>query len=242
MSTFRSTIHAFAALLSVVSVPASALVIYENAPQSPVTSPRTSQFINDVSLFGFQTFDDFTLNSGVAITDVHWRGAYFNFVDPNAVAAANATGFGVRFYADDSGLPGALLASAGFSPAAANQSFVGTQSYTAGATTVTLGIYDYDVILGAPLVLAANTKYWLSVFAFSPAPSATQAQWSWVGGIGGDDSSVQTNGFDPAFLRIAGPDRAFALTTIPEPGTLLLSAGALVLLLGVVRRQGRQRD
>ena len=178
--------------------------------------------------FTFQTFDNFLLSSATAISDVHWQGAYFNtLISPTAPPTApNSTGFGVNFYADNGGLPGSLLASYTFSPSGAHETFVGNQF--AANLNLTLAVFNYDVDLPSTFAAAAGTSYWLSVFAFSPPPSATEAQWGWTGGTGGNGTSVQ-NG------AVVNFDRAFSLTTVSEPATMSLLLAALFLVFAVRR-------
>jgi hypothetical protein len=230
MDRFR--LFAIAAISSMASLCSSAwaAVVYTQPAQSPVVSARASQFVTPPGAFTFQTFDNFSLNADTSIGDVHWQGAYFNVLIPptSAPIAPNATGFGVNFYADNAGLPGALLSTASFSPSGANESFVGNEF--APNLNVTLAIFDYDVVLSVPFLATAGTPYWLSVFAASPPPSATDAQWGWTGGTGGNGTSFQ-NGFAVNF------DRAFSLTTtaVPEPPMIGLLTVALLVLFGVRR-------
>ncbi len=207
---------------------AFATIIYDQPAASPVVSVRASQFITPPGAFNFQTFDNFTLNANTSVVDVHWQGAYFNALIPPAStpAAPNATGFGVNFYSDNAGLPGGLLASYSFSPGGANETFIGNQF--APNLNLTLAVFSYDVVLAMPFLANAGTSYWLSVFAFSPAPSTTEAQWGWVGGTGGNGTSVQ-NG------AVVNLDRAFALT-VPEPAALGFFVGAVLTLLWIRRR------
>jgi hypothetical protein len=123
-----------------------------------------------------------------------------------------------------------------FTPAEANETFVDTQLFTlSNGTDVTLAIYDYDVLFDLPFLASAGTEYWLSIYAFSPIPTPDEAQWTWVGGTGGDGVALQFSGFDPTF-RVVTTDRAFALTvSVPEPASLTLLVIGL-LAAGTARR------
>jgi hypothetical protein len=214
-------------------------IVYTHPPHSPVQSTRASQEQDTPGLV-FQTFDSFVLADDSLITEVNWQGSYFNtlVLDPNFAPPANASGFRVLFYADNLGAPGALLASQTFSPAAASETFVGQQPFTA---TLGLSIYDYSVALGAPLLASAGIPYWLSVYALSPDASPTEAQWGWNGGSGGDGTSIQTAFGVPSVVNL---DRAFTLegvpAAVPEPSTLLLFGTAAGAVVGRARRRGRR--
>ena len=216
----------FAVVLQAVSASADPIVYIQPA-QSPVQSTRASQDQDTLGLV-FQTFDSFMLADDTGITAIAWQGSYFNALvaDSGFNPPANASGFTVAFYADSSGAPGALLASQTFSPAAANETFVGQQAFTA---TLGLGIYDYSASWGGlPFLASGGTTYWLSVYALSPLASATEAQWGWNGGTGGDGVSMQSAFFAPP--AVANFDRAFTLegvAQVPEPATLLLLGAGL---------------
>ena len=190
----------------------------------------------------FQTFDSFTLATDTAITAIDWQGSYFNgFVaDSSFAPAANSSGFTVAFYADSAGTPGALLDSRTFTPAGANETFVGQQALTA---TLGLSIYDYAASwVGLPFLASAGTTYWLSIYALSPLASPTEAQWGWNGGTGGDGVSVQSVSGVPG---VVNRDRAFALegvpAAVPEPSTLMLFGTGIAGIV-VRARQRRMRN
>ena len=231
----------FACLLMGEQRVIAAIVLYSQPAQSPVVSTRASQTQTTGGLV-FQTFDNFQIAADSTITEVAWQGSYFNTnVNDNTFnPPANATGFTVALYADSAGEPGALLSSQFFSPAAANETFVAQQAFSA---TLGLGVYNYSAAL-VPFAASGGTTYWLSIYAQSPDANADQAQWGWNGGTGGDGTSMQASfGNRPGEVNT---DRAMTLTghegidpaPVPEPATLTLwSMGALGCAVGAYRRR-----
>lgn len=81
-------------------------VLYSQAPDFQYSS--SSQ--NDTNPSGFgnyaTSYDNFTLAAASSISTVQWTGAFFS---PDAESSISS--FNISFYADDAGMPGALLSS-----------------------------------------------------------------------------------------------------------------------------------
>jgi hypothetical protein len=218
-------------------------IVYSQPTVTPVPSVRTSQDQPGGGI-EFQTFDSFSFLTATSVTGIDWQGAYLNpFVLNGAFAPpANSSAFVVEFHADASG-PGAVLASQSFSPAAANETFVRQEPFALDPN-LGLAIYNYSVSWAPSFVAAAGTTYWLSVYAISPTPSPEQAQWGWVGGMGGNGAFQLPP--PPPLGNPVNFDRAFdlqgvgAATPVPEPSTLLL-LGTAALGLAAGSRRRRQR-
>jgi hypothetical protein len=194
--------------------------------------------------------DDWFCSDGLPVTDVHWWGSYltdFNAVDGfrisiHADIPAEATGLPSR--------PGRLLRSYTFAFGDVNQTFYDFDNndnvvyqYFVDLTDTPLGAFPQE----------EGTIYWLDIEAvkanqFSP-------YWGWHTATLGPnlehrlDDAVIMFGYDPAtgtypeFGEVAfldgtiSLDMAFELTTVPEPSTIVIIAGALAGFIGVARRK-----
>ncbi len=115
----------------------------------------------------FLAADDFTVAASGPVTTICWEGAY---------ADGEVTdSFRVRYFADDEGLPGMLLAT--FSQAAATlQGFSRTATGRVVQGTK-LGIFRYTAT-HAPVAVTAGSCYWIEI-SNNLAPGATWF-WSWA--------------------------------------------------------------
>jgi hypothetical protein len=168
-------------------------------------------------------YDNFTLGTASTIDSVTWVGSYSNPATQVPISA-----FSISFYADNAGVPDALLQTENIS-GNANETSLGTDGSGNPAFS-----YSADV---TPFSVAAGTQYWLSIVAYTDG--ATPA-WGWETGIGGDGNAYQVYG-------AGGPipnDLAFSLVgnAVPEPSTLvMLSIGAVSALGFGWRRRNTAR-
>jgi hypothetical protein len=186
--------------------PASATLVYIQF--SDYNGAYSSQ--NDTNTFGnFATaYDNFTLGGSYTISNVQWVGSYFN---PSIQSPI--TGFTVSFYADNAGVPGALLYSTGDVAGNAGETSVGFDN--AGNPAFVYG-------LSVSFAATGGTTYWLSIVPDLGFPP----QWGWETGTGGDGAAYQ------CFFGSCGSvpnDLAFALNT-PEPSSMVFLTTGLVAL------------
>ncbi len=138
-------------------------VLYDQSNSPGITGVSSQLFEPALNSFDSENADDFTVPDGQRwlITGVDVGGSYANGPGP----ASSVT---VRFYADNSGLPGTLLYSASDLP------------YTPGP-----GYGDLSIPLSSSMLLPAGV-YWLVVQARLDV--GTQGQWYWT-----DSASLSNN-------------------------------------------------
>ena len=179
----------------------------------------------------WRTFDNFALAASGTVVGVNFTGAYVDL--SNAVfPAPDSTAFTFRFFADAAGAPaGAALHEETVAFGAVSQSYLGTALFGGFKSSV----YSLSADLPVGFAATGNTPYWLAISSVAPAGNV---QWAWVGGAGGNNSTLQVLAGNTEFWRTG--DRAFSLEAVPEPGSIMLVTAGLVGLF-VRRRAGRAR-
>jgi hypothetical protein len=200
---------------------ANAAVIYTNG------GIGTNGFISDPSFLATGQFsaDDFILapNANV-ITDLHWTGSYFPGNTPQA-----ADNFTIQIFADVAGSPAVA-------PTVTRVIGNPGRTDTGSNTGAGFDIFAYSADV-APIVLASNTRFWLSIF--NDTTVDTNDDWFWTISDFGGNGVTRTN--------IAGPwspvgqmrfDFDLTGTVVPEPSALALLAIGLGLV-GWRQKQAR---
>lgn len=179
---------------------------------------------------GWRVFDNFIPNSSAPVNRASWYGVYLNSSLGNG--SPNTTAWEITFYADNAGAPGAALSTNTLSSAAVTMTNLGTGTF---GTDNNVTVYEFEANL-APYSFTPGTTYW-----FSPRSSAATFYdlFSMPVGFGGDNATVQhlysSGNLAGTFVR--GNDRAFTLSSVPEPSTYLLMTSGLAAL--ALRRRRR---
>ena len=197
---------------------ANATTIYQQPSvwagnDTTIGSTWTSQ--SDSSVSGFREYDNFTLSAAAVINQVSWLGIYVDattFLD----APINTTDWVIRFTPDNGNQPVAPVTQETLPAAQVTRQALGGGLYNGNPVTV----YQFTALF-PDFNAAAHTQYWFS--PLSRAPDFSPA-FSWIEGTGGDGISFQvgfTGGVNnSSFYR--GGDRAFTLSSVPEPSSIFL--------------------
>ncbi len=134
----------------------------------------------------------------------------------NGNSASDPGSIDVRLMADNSSAPGVMLADFG----------------TLADKSITTSPAQYALSLAAPVLLAADTRYWIELVS-SAFPSAVEWSWSLDQGAPGVAGQLV---FGQSFGVLPNDGGAYQMSVlVSEPGTVALLAGGLVAL-GLGRR------
>ncbi len=170
-------------LLVAAGLSSTAAVLYSQPPSTGGVFYPSSSSSNDYDQF---VWDDFTLSSTQAITEIHWRGAY----DPKyALYAGPVVDFIVGIYGTSiAGEP-----AVGNLPLAEYQAG-GNAGETLAGTFGGIPMYDYTLVLPSPFAAQGGVKYWVQI----EASQAGVPNWAITDGTGGNGTHFW------AFVNYAG--------------------------------------
>lgn len=207
--------------LALTSV-ASAEVVFQQPPMPNGQFYLSARWGEDGSDYDEHTWDNFTLASTRAITEIRWRGGYVNVVAP-------ISQFEVSLW---SSIPAGSQPNIGAGPIV-EYTFPGNAGQTPAGTVNGVNVYDYSVTLPVPFEATAGTKYWVKILAWQDGFPF----WSLLRGTGGNNSHFRFSEGMAMYHQITG-DLTFSLVAEPLPcpaditGDGTVDAADLSLLLG----------
>jgi len=227
MQILKTAITAFITMASFAAASNASTVSLVSQSPSGINA-RISDLVNNSGL-GYITADNFRLGSAATLTQVGWYGSYAApYTEPVS------DNFTIAFYTADSlGKPDndtALVFNVGNT---VNRVDTGVDVSYSG-----LNRYAYTANIAGP-VLAANTSYWISIFADTTSGS----EWRWERSAQGQGDNVEAycNGTTNAICGTGwignSADLAFSLkgTAVPIPAAAWLFGSALLGLAGIKR-------
>lgn len=230
--TSTRTLKQMISILALSSACAHAAPVFEQASSGAFNTAWTSHL--GIGQGGYQAFDDFKLGQDAAINKVTWKGTYFTTNAGELQGGApNTDSWTVEFWSGDASGPAAPVFSRSYAAADAHR----TSSGRSGFGSNGFDVYDFELELGTEFDADAGVQYWFSVR--SDSNSGFSPFFSWLS-ADSPGSTVQKF-FDgrgtPLLTTVRGGDRAFALYAVPEPGSLALVMGALLLAPAAARRR-----
>jgi hypothetical protein len=203
-------------LLSVGSTTAQASSLLYNQPTNYFGGYYSEDDTSSSGLGNYATtYDDFTLSSTATISSVSWVGSVLNAIPPAS--------FTIDIYANSTtGCAGGGATC----PNTGSVLYSTTISGSAGQTFLENDFFSnptYSYSDPINFTATAGTEYWISIVASVPSTN----DWVWESGTGGDGYSYQSLFASPNKLSV---DEAFSLSSAPEPMSVGLVGGGLVLL------------
>lgn len=233
-----SAIRAAVVVLACSAACAQAAVVFHQDPNATPRTAWTSHF--GIGLGGFQMMDNFSLNQNATIDHVSWRGTYFDNRGGGMHGGAPSTDtWTIEFWSGNAAGPLNQLYSQDYAASDVLRQNRGTQT----VANVSFDLYDFDLDLTLDFNAVAGQSYWFSVMSKS---ASFNPVFSWLDGAGPGNSWQRIfdgNGRVLDSSARAG-NRAFSLhaidntTSVPEPASLMLVAGAL--LAGGLARSRRK--
>lgn len=225
-----------ACIVAVLSVVAPAGTVFEQLPNRTGGQASDTEFLQFATGTPFWQLeaDNVQVSASTSIRHITWWGFYGDDFDESPDAHDPPSGdetMRIRFYASrpTDGLPDS-------SSILFEESFLNPSRLSTGST-VAVGTrppeYEYEVDLGSTFLLEADLLYWLEIAQIGDHES----HYRWERGNGVIPGRSFSNPVVPDWRATTG-SFAFALSTVPEPGT-----GSLLLcvsMLSLIKRRGRK--
>lgn len=164
--------------------------------------------------------DDFTPTTSGDVTALMFYGMSEGVNSPEPL---NVSAVEVNFYADNAGVPGAVVWSQQFAVGATNPVLL-------GATPAGIPVYTHTVTIAPALPIVSGVTMWFSVGALLNNPQGDAYAWQFS--ENSFNNSAAFDHFDGQGYATATA-RDVAFTLLPEPA----SAISAVLLLSALRRR-----
>jgi len=170
-----------------------------------------------------QTADDFDIQSDAIVGRVSFYGFYGGSYSGSLDPPSGDETIRIRLYATRpaDGLPGSVLY---------DESFLNPSRVPTGEVVATARAhpeYFYEVESRKPMALSANITYWLEIVQVDLVDS--HFRWEGSGSTGSPFAFLNPNVADWTLSAPLNNNMAFRLSTIPEPATLVLSTGGIVM-------------
>ncbi len=193
--------------LFLASAASHAAIVYTQPPRDTGGLIQSSWWDPDGSDWDMFCWDAFLLSSPATITEIHWRGGFAY----GGSYGGPVVGFTIALYPS---------IAAGTEPDVVHpplfEYFVaGDAGQTAVGTFGGTAMYDYQFVLPAPFEAAADTRYWVQLYAWQHGVP----EWGVAAGTGGDGSHYRH--LSEYMFQFAPGD--FAMTLLgpgPERGDL----------------------
>ena len=185
---------------------AQGAVLYSQPHNQSGGLVQSSWWAPDQSNYDRYVWDNFTLGSPQAITEVQWRGGY----DPAKFGSGGPVlDFTVAIYAS---IPGGSEPDHINGPLVAYQTG-GNAGQTLAGTFGGTTMYDYHFALPASFQATAGTKYWVYILAFQHG----MPDWGIALGTGGNGVYFRRIHEPGDFYQLLPGDAAFTLLGPPQP-------------------------
>jgi len=186
--------------------------------------------------------DDWLCMDGLPITDIHWWGSYLAFEENSPtplIDPRHPDQFSFSMHLDVAADDPANNFGYSFPGSQVNGALANLTDYTVNYFgTIDHGdffehIYQYNFLLPEPWLQQMGQIYWLDISALYDPIAPTETPWGWHQAITqfGDDAVINVT-FDPFWFPIDSDNKinlAFELSTVPEPGVMLLFGFGSVL-------------